>query len=201
MSRINVRRLKTFTIISPFLHMSDGRTKQGRPILLRHRKQCYLTIKLDKFFNNQFFYITTTTIAAIFPGMFQFIRTLHKRLPLARRRHQRLHYARKTDLFRSSFQLIQSFCIKIFSSFQSQLLCGQITDSLAVHGKVYGTGTRYHLNTFLLKIVKAFCTDGLDFRNNDIRLVFAYYTFQCIAVKHAKYLIFISHLHGRCSGI
>ena len=119
MGRINVCRLEALTIISPFLYMTDGRTEQRRSIFLRHRKQSYLAIKLNKFFNNQFLYITTTPVATIFPGMFQFVSTLHQRLTFAGRRHQRLHHTRKTNLFCGSFQFIQRFGIEVFGCFQS----------------------------------------------------------------------------------
>ena len=133
--------------------------------------------------------------------MFQFIRTLHKRLSFSRRRHQWFHHTRKTNFLRSSFQLIERFGIKIFSSFQAQFLGSKITDSLAIHSKIHSTRTGYYLNTFFFKIIKTLCADGLNFRYNNIRLMFAHYTFQSIAVKHTEHLTLISHLHGRRSGI
>ena len=44
---INVRRLETFPIISPFLYMSDRRTKQSWTVFLSDGEQSNLTIELS----------------------------------------------------------------------------------------------------------------------------------------------------------
>ena len=181
--------------------MADRWAEQGRAILLRYGEQCYLTVELDEFLNDKFFYVSTATITAIFPSMLQFVGTLYERLAFAGRGHQRFHHAWETYLFSCNFQFIQRFGIKIFSCFQSQLFSCKVAYSLTVHSKVHSACTGHHLNAFFLEIVQTFRTDSLDFRNNDIRLVFAYHAFQSISIKHAEYFTFICHLHGRRSGI
>ncbi len=201
MGRVNMGRLEAFTIVPTLLYMADRRAEQDRTILLCYGEQCYLTVELDELFNDKFFDVSTATITAILPGMLQFVGTLYERLAFTGRGHQRFHHTRETYLFSSSFQFIQRFGIKIFSSLQSQLFSCKVTYGFTVHGKVHGACTGHYLNAFFLEIIQTFCTDSLNFRNNNIRLVFAYYTFQSISIEHAEYLTFICHLHGRRSGI
>ena len=106
MSRINVGRLETLTIVTTLLHMADRRTEQGGPVLLGNRQQGDFTVELDKLFDNQLFDVTTTAVAAIFPSVLQLVGTLHKRLSLAGRRHQRFHHTRETYFSSGSFQFV-----------------------------------------------------------------------------------------------
>ena len=80
---INVRRLETFPIISPFLYMSDRRTEQSWTVFLSDGEQSNLTIELNKFLNDQFFNISTTAFTSIMPCLFQLIRALDQRLAFA----------------------------------------------------------------------------------------------------------------------
>ena len=153
MSRINMCGLEAFTIISSLLYMSDRRAEKSGTILLSNGKQCDLTVKLNKFFNNKLTNISTATTATIFPGMFQFIGTFHQWLTFAGRRHQRLHHTWKTNFSSSLFQFFQRSCIKVLSRFQAQLLSCQITNSFTIHCKVYCTRTGHYLYSLLFKVI------------------------------------------------
>ena len=201
MSRIDMRRLKTFAIISPLLYMSDRRAKQRRTVFLGDSKQGYFAIELDELFNNKFTDITTTTAATILPCMFQFVGTLHQRLAFAGGRHQRFNHARKTDLIGSFFQFVQRSGIKIFGGFQSQFLSSKVAYGFTVHGKVHRTGTGHYLNAFFLEVIQTFGTDSFDLRHDNVRLMFSDRTLQCLTIEHIKYFTFIGHLHSRSPGI
>ena len=201
MGRVNMGRLEAFTIVPTLLYMADRRAEQGRTILLCYGEQCYLTVELDELFNDKFFDVSTATITAILPGMLQFVGTLYERLAFTGRGHQRFHHTRETYLFSSSFQFIQRFGIKIFSSLQSQLFSCKVTYGFTVHGKVHGACTGHYLNAFFLEIIQTFRTDCFNLRNDNVRLVFLYDTLQFFTVQHIEYFKFISHLHSRCSRV
>ena len=192
----NVCRLETFTIVATFLYMSDRRAEQGRTILLSNRQQSDFTIELDKLFDDEFLDVTTAAFTSVRPWIFQIFRTFSNRLSLTWWRHQRFNYTRITNLFSSLFQFVQRFGIIIFRSLQAQFLGCKVTDSLTVHRKVYGAGTRHYLDTFFLQMIKTFGTDSLNFRHDNIRMIFLYHTVECITIQHIKYLTSIGHLHG-----
>ena len=112
---------------------------------------------------------------------------------------QVMYYCNYILMFQS--RRIQRGGIEIAGRLQAQLLGGQIADCLAVHREVHGTGTRHNLDALTLEIVEAFGTDGLDLRDDDVRVVFGYGGRKGLAVQHVKDLARIGYLHGRCSGI
>lgn len=96
-------RLKALAIVAAFLHMSDRRAKQGRAILLGNRQQGDFTIELDKLLNDKLLDVATASVAAVLPGMLQFVGTLYERLPLTGRGHQRLYHTGETDFSAAAF--------------------------------------------------------------------------------------------------
>lgn len=75
-------RLEALAIVAAFLHMSDRRTEQSRTILLGNRQQGDFTIELDELLNDKLLDVATASVAAVLPGMLQFVGTLYERLPL-----------------------------------------------------------------------------------------------------------------------
>ena len=194
-------RLETLAIVAAFLYMSDRRAEQGRAILLGNGEQGDFTIELDELLNDKLLDVATASVAAVLPGMLQFVGTLYERLPLTGRGHQRLYHTGETDFFGSSLQLIQRFGIEVPGCFQSQFLGSKVADSLTVHCKVDRTRAGHNLNTFFLEIVQAFRTDSLYFGYDNVRPVFAHHAFQCFAVQHAEHFALVRHLHSGCSGV
>ena len=80
MLRSDACRLEAFAVVAPFLYMSDGRTKQRRPVFLGNGKQSYLTVELNEFLHDQFFDIPTASMASVVPGILQVFRPLRNRL-------------------------------------------------------------------------------------------------------------------------
>ena len=74
--------LEALAIVAALLHMSDRRAEQGRAILLGNRQQGDFTIELDKLLNDKLLDVATASVAAVLPGMLQFVGTLYERLPL-----------------------------------------------------------------------------------------------------------------------
>ena len=153
MGGINVCRLETFAVVATFLHVSDRRAEEGRAVLLGNGEQGDFAVELDKFFNDKFANIATTAAASVFPGMFEFVGTLHERLSFAGRRHQWFNDTRETDFIGSFFQFFQSCGIEVFGCFQSEFLGGKVANGFAVHREVHGTSAGNYLDTFFLEVV------------------------------------------------
>ena len=201
MGRVNIGGLEAFPVVSIFLHMADGRTEQSGAILLGHRKQGYLAIELDEFFHNQLLDITPAATTPVLPGVFQLIRSLHDGLALARRRHQRLHHARESDLGGSVLQFVQRLGIEITGRLQAQFLGGQVANGFTVHGEVDSPRAGYHLDAFLLEFIEPFGTDGLYLGHNEIGLMLTHRTLQGVPIQHAEHFTLVRHLHGGRTGI
>ena len=77
--------LKTFLIISAFLHMSDGRAKERVAVVLCNGEKRYFVVKLNEFFNNQFFYIATASCHSVVKGTSYVLSTFYKRLSFTAR--------------------------------------------------------------------------------------------------------------------
>ena len=153
MGGINVCGLETFTIVATFLHVSDGRAEEGRTVLLGNGEQGDFAVELDKFFNDKLTDIATAATASVFPGVFEFVGTLHERLSFAGRRHQRFNDTREADFIGSFFQFFQGFGIEVFGCFQSEFLGGKVANGFTVHGEVHGTSTGNYLNAFFFEVV------------------------------------------------
>ena len=153
MCRVDVCRLEALAVVSPFLYVPDGRTEQCRSVFLRNCKQSDFAVELDKFFNDKFANIATTATASVFPGMFEFVGTLHERLSFAGRRHQWFNDTRETYFIGSFFQFFQSCGIEVFGCFQSEFLGGKVANGFAVHREVHGTSAGNYLDTFFLEVV------------------------------------------------
>ncbi len=110
----NRGRLETFAVIAALLHMADGRTKERRAMLLRDGQQGDFAVEADELLDDQLADVAARPLATVSPRMFQFVGPLHERLPLARRRHQRLDDAREPDFRSSLAQLLVSLGIEIF---------------------------------------------------------------------------------------
>ena len=74
---------------------------------------------------------------------------------------------------------------------------GQITDRAAVHGEVHRPGARDHAHALLFELVQTLGTNGLDLRDDDVRLVLFDCGFERVAVEHTENLALIGDLHGR----
>ena len=61
MIRFDWCRLEAFAVVTTLLYVSDGRTEECGTVFLSHRKQGDFAIELDKFFNDEFLKVATTT--------------------------------------------------------------------------------------------------------------------------------------------
>ena len=76
-------RLPALLVVAALLPVTDRWTEQRRAVLLRHRKQCDLKVKVHKCLDNHFHEVATGAAARIVPGILNFGCIPDHRLPLA----------------------------------------------------------------------------------------------------------------------
>ena len=165
-------------------------------MLLSDGKQRELRVEVDKLLDDYLLHITATAFHRLLEGLLQLTVIMHVALAVTTRRHQRLHDTWEANLIGSILELIEGLGIEILRRAQTQFLRSQVADGAAVHGVVDGTGRGNHLNALFLELEKPLRADGLDLRNNDIRLVFVDDSFERIAVEHREHFTLICHLHS-----
>ena len=94
-------------------------------------------------------------------------------------------------------ELVEGLGVEVFGCTKSQFFGSKVTNGTTVHREIDGTGRGNNLDTLLLKLKETLCTDGLDLRHNDIRLVLVDDSLEGITIKHREYFSLISYLHSR----
>ena len=193
--------LETFAIVATLLYVADGRTEQGRTILLSHGKKCDFAVELDEFFNDEFLEVATTARDAVLPCVLEVVGSFYYALTLARRGHQGFHNAGETNLLSRRLEFVERSSVEVFCCFKSQLFGSEVADGFAIHREVNGTRRGSDLNAFGFEVVEALCADGFDFGYDDVGAMFANCLFERFAIEHGENFEFISHLHSRSAGV
>ena len=115
----NVGGLKTFAIVSAFLHVTNRRTEKRGSVFLCHGQEGDFAVKANELLNDDFRDVAAASSHRIFPSVRKVFRTFHQTLSFARGRHERFHDAGEANFARMCFQLFKTFGIEIFCGFQS----------------------------------------------------------------------------------
>ena len=191
-------RLEAFTVVAALLNVADRLAEQRRTVFLSYGKQGDLAVERNELLHDHFLQVATGTLTGAIPGLGQFVGTVYLALTVTGRAHQRLDDTGEADFCCSSAEFLIIVGIAVVGCFQSQFRMSQFADFLAVHGVVYRLGARNYLNAHFLCVVQHFGADRLDFRHDDVRLVFADGGHQGFAVEHTEHLTLVGHLHCRC---
>ena len=139
---------------------------------------------MDKLLYDNFLHVPTGTCHSSIECSLQILKLLYSTLTMTGRRHKRLNHARETNLLTCLNELLVCLCIEIFRCSESKFLGCKVTNSLTVHCIVHRTSRRHNLNTLLLELEETLCTDSLNLRHDDIRLMLVHYGCKSIAVEH-----------------
>nr|GEU28566.1 hypothetical protein [Tanacetum cinerariifolium] len=140
--RMHAARLPRFHVVALHLHVADRLAELRVDLAVRaqraHRQQRDFVVEVDKTFDDHAARVHPAAGGRMVPGGLDFGRAVDLRLTLARRRHDRLDHARKTDVGGGRFQLGQAAGKAVRRGCQAQRFGGQHADAFAVHGELGG---------------------------------------------------------------
>ena len=127
----------------------------------------------------------------------QIIQAFQHRLALAGRAHDRFDQAGKADALDCGAALLEGVGKLIGRGRQAQLFGGQAANAFTVHGQLRSAGTGDNGKTFILQLDQGRGGNGLDFRNDIVRLLQLDHRAQGCAIEHIDHVAAMRHLHGR----
>jgi len=99
-----------------------------------------LAVELDIFLDDHPRAVAAHPGHGMIPGGADFVAGASGALALARARHHRLDHARQPDLRGRGDRLIAAFGETVAGGDEAELACGEIADSVAVHGQLHRFG-------------------------------------------------------------
>jgi hypothetical protein len=193
-------RLPGLLIVTILLTVANRRAEAGAAGVA-HGKQGDLVVEVDKPFHDDPALAGAPALLGIVPGALQVGVALQHALALAGRTHDRLDHAGVTDGFHRRGVVLEGVGEMVGRSGQAQLLGGQATDALAVHGQLCGACGGHHVEALGLQLDQGGGGDGLDLGHDEMRLLGLDHRTQGGAVEHVDHVAAVRHLHGRGVGV
>ena len=153
---------------------------------------------MDELLDDNLLNVAATAFHCVVERLLEVGFAAHDALSVTRRRHERLDYARETNLLRVFAQLLECSGVEVFSCAQTEFLCSEVANSLAVHRVVDGACARHYLYALLLEVEEALGAYRLNLRHDDVGAVLFNDSAQRFAVEHVEHLVLVCNLHSRC---
>lgn len=118
-------------------------------------------------------------------------------MSLAGGAHHRLDHAGVTDIGNRRGIFGITVGKTIGRGGQPQLLSRQAANPLTIHGQVCSASCRYHAKAFCFQLQQGGRGDGLDLRDDIVRLFVLDHRTQRLGIKHVDHMTTMRHLHRR----
>ena len=122
-------------------------------------------------------------------------------LALAGGAHDRLDHAGEPDLGDRTSIVLRAGGKAVGRGRQLQLLCGQATDALAIHGEVSGAGSRDHPVAFCFQLHQRGSGNRFDLGHDQVGTLGLDDLAQRLGVEHGNHMTAVGDLHGRRIGV
>ena len=182
--------------------MPHGVTERDHGLTLSiqaaNRQQGDLKIKLDSCLHNHLLHVNPSSRLGLGPGFGTIRCTGESRLSFTRGGHDGLHEAGVAQFFGRGRHLGFGLSKPIPGGGQLQFLSRQPTNALSVHGQKSSLCRRNDLQTGLLQFNQHWCGNGLDLRNDPMRLFSFNQLSQRLGIRHVDHHGLVGHLMAGC---
>ena len=194
------RRLPGLPVVAVDLDVSDRRAALD-PVDRGHGEQRELDVEVDEPLDDAAGRARAAALLRVLPCGVDFVEGPDHALALSARRHDRLDHRREPQLPDRGAQLVGGGHEPVGRRRQAQLLGGESTDALAVHGEVGRAGGRHHVQALGLELHEHVGGDRLDLGHHQVRLLLCDHGAECRTVEHRQDVAAVCDLHGGRVGV
>ena len=181
--------------------MADRGAEERFSVALFHCQQRDFQIESQEFLNDYAGRCAASARHGRVPGGLQLFRSVHNALTLPRGAHHRFHHHWPAEIRCNLVQFLGTCGVSEPRRPKRQLLSGQISDSIPVHGHGGRPGRWDHGDAFLLELCQSRYSKGFDLGDHHVGTVAACHLQQGGGIGHRQHLHLVGNLHGGSAGV
>ena len=161
---------------------------------MTHCKQGNFIIEFYETFHDNPPRSGASALLRIIPSLLNILCRFQHALSMTGRGHNRFHYARNSDFFHRTFEVVNVIHESIIGSRQAQLFCCQTTDAFSIHSEFGRFSGWDYVKALLFQFDQGIRCNCFNFRHDVIRLLFLHQCPQSIAIQHRNSVSTMRHL-------